>query len=75
MFCDVFVLLGCFDSLLVRTSTASRSVVAFGPRGDRGRDLILNLIMEKFDLSLRTTFSGEKQLRAVLQVKHSVFTV
>jgi hypothetical protein len=75
MFSDIFVPLGCFDSLLVRTSTAFRSVVAFGPRGDRGRDLILNLIMEKFDLSLRSTFSGEKQMRAVLQVKPSVFTV
>jgi hypothetical protein len=75
MFCDIFVPLGCFDSLPVRTSTAFRSVVAFGPRGDRSRDLILNLIMEKFDLSLMSTFSGEKQIRAVLQVKLSVFTV
>jgi hypothetical protein len=51
--------------------SAFRSVVAFGPRKDRNRDLILNLMMERFDLSLKSTFSDEKQLRAVLQVSSS----
>ena len=54
--------------------SAYRRVVAFGPRRDRSRDLILNLVMEKFDLSLRSTFSEGKQLRAVLQVNATVRT-
>jgi hypothetical protein len=57
---------------LQHSCSAHLSVVAFGPRGDRGRELILNLITEKFDLSLRSTFSEVKQLRAVLQVKTNV---
>jgi len=52
-----------------RNTVIVERVVAFGPRRDRSRDLILNLVMEKFDLSLRSTFSEGKQLRAVLTWK------
>jgi hypothetical protein len=64
----------CAPAPVPRSHFAYRRVVAFGPRKDRSRDLILNLVMEKFDLSLRSTFSEGKQLRAVLQVNATART-
>ena len=72
---SIISLMTCTPAPVPLSHFAYRRVVAFGPRRDRSRDLILNLVMEKFDLSLRSTFSEGKQLRAVLTVSATVRTV